>query len=184
MRELAHELERALIFEEGGALNFAQLPGDAREITQGAERPADAAWLRPGFQFPERGFALEEAINQFIQLALALDISQMREGTLAVRLFDREGRFVTAVPPTVEPMTLPARELEMLRCLQPARRFLEAARLNEQFLVVDESLPVRETMPLLEVNIPIHARGGGNPVACRRPAACGWAPAAARIRAH
>jgi len=93
------------------------------------------------------------------QLALALDLSRLREDTLAVRLFDREGRFVTAVPPTVEPVTLSTGELETLRRLQPASRFHEAARLQEQFLVVDDSLPARETMPLLEVNIPIHARG-------------------------
>jgi signal transduction histidine kinase len=93
------------------------------------------------------------------QLGLALDISRMREGTLAVRLFDRDGRFVTAVPPTVEPTTLPADELAVLRRLQPASRFLEKAKLNEQFLMVDSGTSSHETMPLLEVNIPIHARG-------------------------
>jgi signal transduction histidine kinase len=93
------------------------------------------------------------------QLALALDISRMREGTLAVRLFDREGRFVTAVPPTVEPSTLDAAELELLRRLQPASRFHEGARLKDHFVMVDANLPAGETMPLLEVTIPIHARG-------------------------
>ena len=93
------------------------------------------------------------------QLGLALDISRMREDTLAVRLFDCEGRFVTAVPPTVEPKTLPADELEVLRRLQPASRFHEQAKVNEQFLAVDSGTSSNETMPLLEVNIPIHARG-------------------------
>ena len=35
------------------------------------------------------------------QLALALDISQLKEGVLAVRLFDANGQFVTAFPPYV-----------------------------------------------------------------------------------
>jgi two-component system, NtrC family, response regulator AtoC len=70
VRELAHELERALIFEEGAELNFAQLPGGAGETSSGAEASVDNAWLRPGYQFPEQGFALEEAINRFIQLAM------------------------------------------------------------------------------------------------------------------
>lgn len=70
VRELAHELERALIFEEGKELNFAQLPGGAGEAVAGAAEYAENVWLRPGFQFPEQGFALEEAINRFIQLAI------------------------------------------------------------------------------------------------------------------
>jgi DNA-binding NtrC family response regulator len=69
VRELAHELERALIFEEGNELSFAQLPGGAGEVPAGG-LDADREWLRPGFQFPEQGFALEEAINRFIQLAM------------------------------------------------------------------------------------------------------------------
>jgi DNA-binding NtrC family response regulator len=67
VRELAHELERALIFEEGNDLSFAQLPGGASALPVALE----TAWLRPGFEFPEQGFALEEAINRFIQLAMA-----------------------------------------------------------------------------------------------------------------
>lgn len=69
VRELAHELERALIFEEGNELSFAQLPGGAGEAAASG-LDADGEWLRPGFQFPGRGFALEEAINRFIQLAM------------------------------------------------------------------------------------------------------------------
>jgi signal transduction histidine kinase len=93
------------------------------------------------------------------QLALALDISRMREGTLGVRLFDRTGRFVTALPPTVEPGTLDDEELQRLKQLRPASQFHESARLNDYFVLSDAALPVNETMPLLEVNIPIHARG-------------------------
>ncbi len=65
VRELAHELERALVFEEGTELNFAQLPGS---LAATPENQPD--WLKPGFSFPESGFALDEAINRFLQLAL------------------------------------------------------------------------------------------------------------------
>lgn len=92
------------------------------------------------------------------QLALALDISQLREGTLAVRLFDRDGRFVTAVPPTATPATLPPGEMVSLRQLQPVSRFLERARLSDQFLMEEPGSVPDDTLPLLEVNIPIHAR--------------------------
>jgi two-component system, NtrC family, response regulator AtoC len=66
VRELAHELERALVFEEGDDLNFAQLPGSLAAIPTG-----QPDWLKSGFSFPESGFSLEEAINQFMRLALS-----------------------------------------------------------------------------------------------------------------
>jgi DNA-binding NtrC family response regulator len=67
VRELAHELERALVFEEGEELNFAQLPGSLTT-------PAPAGqpdWLKPGFSFPESGFSLDEATNRLMKLALS-----------------------------------------------------------------------------------------------------------------
>lgn len=67
VRELAHELERALVFEEGAELHFAQLPGS---LTTPAPT-GQPEWLKPGFSFPESGFSLEEAINQWVQLALS-----------------------------------------------------------------------------------------------------------------
>ncbi len=67
VRELAHELERALVFEEGAELNFAQLPGSLTTPTPAGQPD----WLKLGFSFPESGFALEEAINQWVQLALS-----------------------------------------------------------------------------------------------------------------
>lgn len=67
VRELAHELERAVVFEEGGELNLSHLPG-------GVAAPAangQPEWLKPGFVFPESGFSLEAAINRLLQLALS-----------------------------------------------------------------------------------------------------------------
>jgi DNA-binding NtrC family response regulator len=71
VRELAHELERALVFEEGPELNFAQLSGAAAELCTGGDAPRETDWLRPGFEFPGEGFSLDEAVNQFIRLAMA-----------------------------------------------------------------------------------------------------------------
>jgi DNA-binding NtrC family response regulator len=66
VRELAHELERALVFEEGAELHLAQLPGGVSDLA-----PGQPVWLKPGFVFPEAGFSLDEAVNRFIQQALA-----------------------------------------------------------------------------------------------------------------
>jgi DNA-binding NtrC family response regulator len=67
VRELGHELERALVFEETDQLSFGHLPGSPLTPPPSAEPD----WLKPGFRFPEAGFALEEAINRFLALALA-----------------------------------------------------------------------------------------------------------------
>ena len=72
VRELAHELERAVVFEESEELDFAHLRTDSREdedtTTPGVE------WLNPAFRFPTEGFQLDDAINRL--MLLALDQSQ------------------------------------------------------------------------------------------------------------
>lgn len=68
VRELAHELERAIVFEEGEALNFAHLESAGGLHMNATET---ATWLNPGFRFPEEGFDLEQAIRQLIDRALA-----------------------------------------------------------------------------------------------------------------
>ena len=65
VRELAHELERALVFEDGEALNLDQLmgaspavPTEARPVTLPFPTtgmvPGD--WFNPLFRFPNQGF--------------------------------------------------------------------------------------------------------------------------------
>jgi len=66
VRELAHELERALVFEEGGQLELQQL----RTLTPGASAEGAGAWFNPAFVFPPQGFDLEQAINHLIRHAL------------------------------------------------------------------------------------------------------------------
>jgi two-component system, NtrC family, response regulator AtoC len=68
VRELAHELERAVVFEEGEELELSQLPGG----TEGESGPLAEmeGWLNPSFMFPPVGFRLESAINELIGRAL------------------------------------------------------------------------------------------------------------------
>lgn len=76
VRELAHELERATVFEEGPNLDLPLLatPNERTDSSAPSDTTASLApsadWLNPGYQFPEQGFNLEEAINRFIQRAL------------------------------------------------------------------------------------------------------------------
>jgi DNA-binding NtrC family response regulator len=66
VRELAHELERAIVFEESAELTFENLQTPI-DTTQPM---GEAGWFNPGFHFPAQGFALEAAIGLLIQHAL------------------------------------------------------------------------------------------------------------------
>ncbi|MBI4662468.1 MAG: sigma-54-dependent Fis family transcriptional regulator [Verrucomicrobia bacterium] len=68
VRELAHELERAIVFEESGELKFEHLGTASQQETPRTE-PGDD-WFNESFKFPAEGFAMEEAINRLIQHAL------------------------------------------------------------------------------------------------------------------
>ena len=62
IRELAHELERAVIFSAGRPLDFAAL---------GPPPSADAAaWRHPAWRLPAEGFSLDDAINAFVAEAM------------------------------------------------------------------------------------------------------------------
>jgi DNA-binding NtrC family response regulator len=62
LRELAHELERGVIFEGEGPLAFAHLTGPAG--------PPAAGWRNPAWSLPPEGFSLDEAMNDLIAEAL------------------------------------------------------------------------------------------------------------------
>lgn len=66
VRELAHEIERAVVFENGD-LSFTNL---ARRGPDAAGEDA-SGWMNPSFMFPESGFSLEEATNLLVERALA-----------------------------------------------------------------------------------------------------------------
>lgn len=67
VRELEHELERAIVFEEGPALDFLHLQADGQHEAPAGE---GAEWFNAAYTFPPEGFSLEEAINRMIQHAL------------------------------------------------------------------------------------------------------------------
>ena len=68
VRELAHELERAIVFEDSEHLGFEHLQSSAG--AGGGPSLGASDWFNPGFTFSEQGFQLEEAINRLIQHAL------------------------------------------------------------------------------------------------------------------
>jgi len=68
VRELAHELERAIVFEETDELNFEHLSAGPEAGSAASSGKPD--WLNERFIFPPEGFLLEGAINRLIQLAM------------------------------------------------------------------------------------------------------------------
>ena len=80
VRELAHELERAVVFEDGELLNFDQLLGASGMLPpvpaalSTPTRPVGTStneWFNTLYRFPDQGFSLEEAILRLIHHALA-----------------------------------------------------------------------------------------------------------------
>jgi two-component system, NtrC family, response regulator AtoC len=69
VRELAHELERAVVFEEGDLLHLLMLPS----APPGSVAPFSQSqgWFNESFVFPEEGFSIEEAIIRVIHHALS-----------------------------------------------------------------------------------------------------------------
>lgn len=68
VRELAHELERAVVFEEGAELNCPQLEPGGTGVAPRSTGGDD--WFNQNFRFPEQGFDLEQAIRRLIDHAL------------------------------------------------------------------------------------------------------------------
>lgn len=67
IRELSHEIERALIFGNGATLDLATL--NAPEPTASNAGPT-AAWRNPAWRLPESGFAIDVVVETLIAEAL------------------------------------------------------------------------------------------------------------------
>ena len=69
VRELAHELERAIVFEDKPEITLEHLPVSG--INKAESRTVgEGDWFNSDYVFPEQGFSLDEAINRIINHAL------------------------------------------------------------------------------------------------------------------
>lgn len=99
------------------------------------------------------------------QLAFALRLSQLKEGILAVRLFDPQGRFVMAVPATVRESALDADTLARVARLEPSTRYDPDATLDQVFLRdAGQAEAAVLHLPVVSVVIPLHALGQSQPL--------------------
>ena len=127
-----------MISRDGDILYHVAL---AQQFTSGASADFDARLRSPADQ-----------------LALALNISQLKEGVIAVRIYDAAGRFVTAFPPNVSEAPMNGEAWAEMKSLRPSSRYAAAAQLSEVFLTGEPDSAEAGPVPLLEVNIPIHTR--------------------------
>ncbi len=68
VRELAHELERAVVFQEGESLDFQHLSVERDSVAKSP--PSKTDWFNEEFVFPAQGFSIEEAMLRVIRLAM------------------------------------------------------------------------------------------------------------------
>ncbi len=90
------------------------------------------------------------------QLGVVLKTSRLK-GVVATRLFDARGNFARAFPPNVREATLDPQNLQDLLNLKPVSRFRPDVRSSDLFVPETKTSPETErTLPLLEVNVPLH----------------------------
>jgi signal transduction histidine kinase len=140
----------------GGTILFARLHLGRSIREQIAGRDGAVLYAVTLMQQLDRDLGLTGSIDDPAeQLDLALRTSRLK-GVVAVRLFTPEGRFANALPANVAPADLAAEDLPRLKALKPVSRFHGRAQLEEIFFLAPAADAAR-TMPLLEVNVPLHA---------------------------
>lgn len=91
------------------------------------------------------------------QLTLMLRTSQL-SGVLGARLFTSNGVFVQSFPPNVRESNLSPQVLAALQNLEPVSRFYDHYAMSDLILSTNAALQWdKQTAPLLEIDIPIHA---------------------------
>jgi signal transduction histidine kinase len=104
-------------------------------------------------------FGMLDPASQWVSL---LETSRLRylTGFMGFRHFDPEGRFVTADPQYLADGDVSPGLMDKVRQLQTAARFHPEVPLEEVYWVMpDTGLPPDESVPLLEIAIPLHAPG-------------------------
>ena len=94
------------------------------------------------------------------QLSIALKTSQLK-GVMGVRLFDAAGRFVEPFPPELRDGVIAREDLNRLQRLRPVCHFHPRTRLSDLFYgAAVKAGATPGEVPLLEVNVPLHAEAG------------------------
>ncbi|MCX6953941.1 MAG: sigma-54 dependent transcriptional regulator [Verrucomicrobia bacterium] len=101
LRELSHELERALIFGHGTALDFAHLGG----APSAASAPS---WRNPAWQLPEAGFTLDGVVADLVAEALRASNNNVSAAARRLGVTREFLRYRLAGPKAGDPTDSPA----------------------------------------------------------------------------
>lgn len=100
--------------------------------------------------------SLEQPHNQW---AMVFNLSRLTM-VVAARLFTEEGKFEVGSSPQVAEADLSAPDLAALQKLKPVSHFHPRAHLGDYFLQEPPATAAPEPeVPILEVNVPLHAKG-------------------------
>jgi signal transduction histidine kinase len=100
--------------------------------------------------------AIDDPLNQMVVVLQTSRLSTV----IGARLFDADGIFVEAFPVEVLKGHLAERDLEQLTALRPVSHFRPAVAPSQIFLPeTQDSASPGKALPVLEVNVPLHAKG-------------------------
>lgn len=121
-----------------------------------------ALWLNQ-----ELDIALDDGVDEVTEdpadqmyTALKTSLLPQLKDVLATRLFDSEGKLIATIPNSLDPTSeIEPNVFGRLKQLRPVSRFQKSIDLGQLFPLEDEMQKMGPS-PLLEISIPLHARGG------------------------
>lgn len=137
-QQLREEIRNQIVGRDGSILHAVALMQQYEE--------ADIDFFAP----------IEEPATQF---DILLKTSRLR-GVIAARLFDADGEFISAFPLNVTDGEVLDPDLRSLQQLAPASQYHRRANLDDFFYLYPHDAETESSVPLLEVNIPIHRKEG------------------------
>lgn len=96
------------------------------------------------------------------QMNLVLKISNLK-GVVAIRLFDKTGKFENGLPVSVKETDLGEEELAFMKALKPHARFHKGLKVGDIFYFAPDDFKNGDReFSILEINIPLHGRNSAD----------------------
>jgi DNA-binding NtrC family response regulator len=112
LRELSHELERALVFADSAEIQLEQLLGAGGQVggstvAETTAAPSAQEWFNPAFHFPDSEFQLEQAFLRLVQHALSQSAGNVSGAARLLGVTRDYIRYRLAEAPATRPDPMP-----------------------------------------------------------------------------